>query len=158
SEGLALANGDRLSGGFLGMSEKRIKFEATNGPIELDRAGVIALGVDPGLVVYPRPERDFLELTMADGSRLGGTQARIEQGHVVATTRFKTMIRLALSELVQIHARTAAIAYLSERRPSAERYIGYIGPTRPCRIDLNVDGHPLRLAGQTYDRGLGTQS
>jgi hypothetical protein len=158
SEGLTLANGDRLTGGFLGMNEKRIKFESGNGPIELDRGGIIALGFDPALVVYPRPERDFLELTMADGSRLGVTQARIEQGHVVAMTRFKTLIRLALSELVQIHARTTAIAYLSERKPSAERNVGYVGPPRPCRFDLNVDGHPLRLAGQTYDRGLGTFS
>ena len=43
---------------------------------------------------------------MADGSRLGVTDARIEQGHVVATTRFRARIRLALGELVQIHART----------------------------------------------------
>src|SRR5262249_48666315 len=113
---------------------------------------------DPALVVYPRPEGDYLELTMTDGSRLGVVQARIEQGHVVATTRFKATLRLAVSDLVQIHARSPVIAYLSERKPSAEQYVAYVGPTRPSRQDLNVEGHPLRLAGQTYDRGLGTQS
>jgi hypothetical protein len=158
SEVLWLANGDRLTGGFLGLDEKRIKFQAPTGPIDLDRGGIVALGFDPAPVVYPRPEGPYLELTMADGSRLGVTNARIEQGHVVATTRFKSTIRLALSELVQVHARTSAIAYLSERKATAEQYVGYVGPTRPYRRDLNVDGHPLRLAGQGYDRGLGTQS
>jgi len=158
SEILWLANGDRLVGGFLGLDEKRIKFQAPTGPIQLQRGGIVALGFDPAPVVYPRPEGEYLELTMADGSRLGVSQARIEQGHVVATTRFKSNIRLALSELVQIHARTAAIAYLSERKAAAEQYVAYVGPTRPYRRDVSVDGHPLRLAGQGYDRGLGTQS
>jgi hypothetical protein len=76
----------------------------------------------------------------------------------VATTRSKGTIRLALSELVQIHARTNRISYLSERTPAAAQYVAYVGPTRPYRLDLNVDGHPLRLGGRRYDRGLGTQS
>jgi hypothetical protein len=63
-----------------------------------------------------------------------------------------------LSDLVEVHARTRAVSYLSEQKPAAEQYVPFVGPTRPCRSDLNVDGHPLRLAGQSYDRGLGTQS
>jgi hypothetical protein len=158
TEVLWLANGDRLGGGFLGLDEKRVKFQAATGPAAIERAGVDALGFDPAVVAYPRPEGDFLELTMADGSRLGVTGARIEQGHVVASTRFKTSIRLALSELIQIHARTSTIAYLSERPAAAEQYVPFLGPARPYRRDQNVDGHPLVLAGQGYDRGLGTQS
>jgi hypothetical protein len=158
TEVLWLANGDRLAGGFLGLDEKRVKFQAPTGPTAIERAGVVALGFDPALVNYPRPEGDYLELTMADGSRLGVAGARVEQGHVVATTRFKTTIRLALGELIQIHARTSTVAYLSEHPAAAEQYVAYVGPTRPYRRDQNVDGHPLRLAGQGYDRGLGTQS
>jgi len=33
-----------------------------------------------------------------------------------------------------------------------------VGPTRPYRRDAAVTGHPLRLGGQPFDRGLGTQS
>jgi hypothetical protein len=50
------------------------------------------------------------------------------------------------------------VSYLSDREATASRYVGYVGPTRPYRRDATVDGHPLRLAGQTYDRGLGCQS
>ena len=158
SEVVWLANGDRLTGGFLGLSDKQVKFQAGNGPIELDRTGIVALGFDPALVAYPKPEDDFLELTMADGSRLGVTNPRIEQGQVVATTRFGAVIRLALGDLVQVHARTASVVYLSEREPTASQYVAYVGPTRPYRRDTAVDGHPLRLAGQTFDRGLGCRA
>jgi hypothetical protein len=158
TEVLWLANGDRLTGGFLGLDERKVKFQTPPGPTAIDRAGVVALGFDAAVVAYPRPEGDFLELTMADGSRLGVAGARVEQGYVVATTRFKTTIRLALGELIQIHARTSALSYLSERPASAEQYVSFIGPSRPYRRDQNVDGHPLKLAGQGYDRGLGTQS
>jgi hypothetical protein len=158
SDVLWLANGDRLTGGFLGVDEKKLRFQAPTGPIVLERAGVVAVGFDPAVVAYPRPAGDYLELTMADGSRLGVTGARIEQGHVVAATRFKSTVRLALGELIEIHARTSAINYLSEHPASAEQYVPYLGPSRPYRRNVNVDGHPLVLAGQGYDRGLGTQS
>ena len=75
-----LANGDRLTGGFLGLDDSKIKIQVAGKPVEVDRAGVVALGFDPKLVSYPRPKSDFLELTLKDGSRLGVTEARIEDG------------------------------------------------------------------------------
>lgn len=158
SEVLWLANGDRITGGFLGLDDKKVKFQSGNGPIALDRPGVLALGFDPTLVVYPEAQGATFELTMADGSRLGVSNAKIEHGQVVATTRFNATIRVALSDLVRAHTRSTSVAYLSDREASATQYVGYVGPTRPYRRDLSVDGHPLRLGGQTYDRGLGTQS
>lgn len=155
---LWLANGDRLLGSFLGIDDRSVKFQPGNLPIEIDRAGILALGFDPALVSYPQPKGDYLELSTVDGSKLGVAGARLEQGYIVATTRFGTPIRLALGELVQIHARTSAVSYLSERAADAERYVAYLGPSRPYRRDSNVEGRPLKLSGQTYDRGIGTQS
>ncbi len=158
SEVLWLANGDCLTGLLQGIDDKKIRFQTNNAPIDLDRSGIVAVGFDPALVIYPQPKGDYLELTMGDGSRLGVNDARLEQGQVVATTRFGATIRLALGELAQVHARTASVVYLSERQADADQYVAYLGPTRPYRRDSTVEGHPLRLAGQTYDRGLGTQS
>jgi hypothetical protein len=158
SEVLWLGNGDRIAGGFLGLDDKKVKFQVNGAPVELDRSGVVALGFDPSLVVYPKPRGDYLELTMSDGSRLGVTQPRLEQGQVVATTRFGSTVRIALSELVKVHARTSHVVYLSDREAAATEYVGFVGPSRPYRRDATVDGHPLRLASLTFDHGLGTQS
>ena len=50
------------------------------------------------------------------------------------------------------------MVYLADRTPAKTVYSPYIGPTRAYRTDRAVDGRPFQLAGQTYDRGIGTQS
>jgi hypothetical protein len=153
-----LANGDRLSGGFLGLSESKIKLQIEGKPVEVDRKSMLAVGFDPTVVDYPRPKSDFLELTLGDGTRLGVSRARIDDGSVQATTRFGQSIQFPLADLVRVHARSAAIAYLTERKPLRVQYNPYVGPTRDYRVDRTVDGHLFQLAGQSFDRGIGTQS
>lgn len=158
TEVLWLTNGDRLEGGLLGIGDKTIAFRPSTGKVELDRAGIIALGFDPKLVAYPRPEGPFLELGFVDGSRLGVTAIQLESGQIQATTRFGQAIKLPLGELAQVRVENGPAVYLSEIEPAGAKYVGYLGPTREVRRDRAVDGQPLRLAGKVYDRGLGMQS
>jgi NPCBM/NEW2 domain len=153
-----LANGDRLSGEFLALDDRQIKIQVEGKPVDVDRSGVIAVGFDPGLVNYPRPKSDFLELTLKDGTRLGVALAKLEEGNVVATTRFGQTVQFAQSELARVHARSKTVVYLSELEPSRTEYRSYVGPTRTYRFDRTVDGHVFQLGGQTFDRGVGTQS
>lgn len=157
-EMLWLANGDRQTGGFLGMNARQVALQGDAGAIEVDRSQVIALGFDPALVVYPRPKGVFLELTLTDGSRLGVSGLQADKGQLSAKTRWGAPIKLALSDVARMHVRSDSVVYLSERKPDATEYVGYIGPTRTYRRDAAVDGLALRLGGQAYDRGLGTES
>jgi hypothetical protein len=155
---LWLANGDRMTGSFLGLAAENVEFQTAAGAaVTLPRPGVIAIGFDPAAVRYPKPDRLYLELTFTDGSRLGVTDFRIEQGHLVATTRFGTKVRPPLAVLARVHVRSDVVAYLSEREASAEQFIGYLGrhPQTYGR-DSTWDQHSLRLAGQPYDQGIGT--
>jgi hypothetical protein len=155
---LWLANRDRLAGSFLELTPQKVKFQPEAGPTLVDRSGVVAIGFDPKQANYPRPKEDYLELTFLDGSRLGVTGCRVEQGHVLAATRFGAPIRLPIAELARVHVRGEAISYLSEREPAGVQYQAYVADPRPYRRDESVEGRTLRLAGQPYDRGLGTQS
>lgn len=158
SEVVWLANGDKLTGSWLGLTDKAVEFQPGKAPLKLDRSGVVAIGFDPGQVVYPRPKAGFLELTLSDGSRFGVTGARVEQGHVLAKTRFGSAVKVPLADVSRVHARSSSIVYLSEREAAGAQYVSYVGPTRPYRRDATVEGHPLRLSGQEFERGLGTQS
>jgi hypothetical protein len=153
-----LQNGDRLAGSFLGLDERKLRIQVEGKPVDLDRSGAVALGFDPALASYPRPPTEFLEVTLSDGSRLGLNAPRLSEGSVQARTRFGHPVRFALAELVRISVRSQAVVYLAERTPAAAQYVPFIGPVRHYRADRTVDGHPFRLAGQTYDRGIGTQS
>ncbi|HKI21581.1 MAG TPA: NPCBM/NEW2 domain-containing protein [Isosphaeraceae bacterium] len=153
-----LANGDRLAGGFLGLDDKRLKIQVEGKPAEVERGGIVAIGFDPALVNYPRPESGFIEVTLRDGTRLGVQDARLQDNLVVARTRFGRTIRFPLGELSRIHARSSAVVYLTERKPITTKYIPYVGPIREYRSDRSVRGRVFRLAGQSFDRGIGTQS
>ncbi len=156
AEVLWLANGDRLAGSFLALGSESVTFQPETGQVEIPRSSVLALGFAPELVQYPRPKGIYLELTFTDGSRLGVTDCRVEQGRVLARTRFGAEIKPSLSSLSRVHVRSDAIQFLSDRPAAASRYVGYLGhhPETYGR-DATWDGHPLSLAGQPYDRGLG---
>jgi hypothetical protein len=158
TETVWLVNGDRLSGGFLGLDEQKIKIQIDDKPVEVDRAGVLALGFDPALVNYPRPKTDYLEVALKDGTRLGITGATLDEGSVVGTTRFGLRVRFSLGDVMRVYARSKSVVYLSERKPADVRYVPYFGPSRAYRINRTVDGHLFQLAGQTYDRGIGAES
>lgn len=158
TEVLWLANNDRLGVGFLGMSDKEIRYRAAQKDAAIERGRVVALGFDPALAAYPRPDGGFLELTLADGSRLGVSAPRLERGQLLAKARFGAELRVPLAELVRVHARTPSVAYLAERTPARERYVPYVGPSRSFRRDATIEGHPFKLGGVEYDRGLGTTS
>lgn len=159
SEVARLANGDRVEGSFAGLDDRFVRIQgAGEKPLEFDRAGVEAIGMDPALVSYPRPKGPFLEATLTDGTRLGLAGAKLEKGILTATARFGVEIRIPIADVVRIAARTSAVDYLSERSIDAETYVPYFDSVRPVQADANVEGRPLRLAGRTYDRGLGTES
>ena len=158
SEVAWLVNGDRVTGGFLGLGPEKLAFQGEAGKVELDRGGVVALGFDPALAAYPAPEGLYLELTLTDGSRLGVTEPRVERGRLIAKSRYGASLSVPLDELAGIHVLGGAVAYLADRPDAIAQYQAYVGPTRPFRRDATVDGHPFLLAGVPYDRGLGTQS
>jgi len=159
SEVARLANGDRVEGSFAGLDDRFIRLQGPGGkPLEFDRAGVEAIGMDPALVVYPRPEGSFLEATLTDGTRLGLSGAKLGKGELSAVTRFGATVRIPIAEVVRLAARTPAIEYLSERAIDAETHVPYFNSVRPARIDANIEGRPFRLGGRSYDRGLGTES
>jgi hypothetical protein len=158
TEVLWMTNGDRLTGSFVSLDNHELEFQIDANPVRIDRARVVALGFDPALVVYPRPKNSFLEFALTDGSRLGLASVHLSEGHVQGIARFGEPIRFPLADLSRIYSRSASVVYLSERVPAAVQYVPFIGPTRPLRIDQTVDGHPFQLAGESFDRGVGTQS
>lgn len=152
-----LKNGDALTGGFLGLKEQKVLMRIDGKSVDVDRAGVIAIGFDPSLAAYPARSIDA-ELVLRDGSRLGVTAPSLDDGAIKATTRFGQTLKVGLGEIVRLRARTPSVVYLTERKPERADYVSYVGPKRPFRADRTVDGQPLRLAGQFHDRGLGAQS
>ena len=110
SEVAWLANGDRVVGTFQGMDDRTVRLLVDGAPRELAREGVTALGFDPALVSYPRPDGPYLEVGLADGSRLGLTGVKLERGRVSGVTRFGAEVGAPIDDIALIVPRTAAVA------------------------------------------------
>lgn len=157
SEVVWLGNGDRADGGSIVIDEKLVKLKTAGGLSQFERAGVLAIGYDPALTSYPKPELPFLEVLLLDGSRLGLREAHFETGYLSGSARFGANLKIPMGEISRIDVRSDRIQYLSEQPALQDRYREFVGPTRPYRRDLNVMGGPIRLKGQAFERGLGTQ-
>jgi hypothetical protein len=153
-----LNNGDRVEGGFLGLSGEALEFRTGGGPTTIPRKGVVALAFDPKLVEYARPRDTYVECKLRDGSRIGLGSFRYEQGQVMGTTRAGPPVKLSLSEVDRLTVRSAVVQFLSERPEDGIKYTAYLGSPRPYQRDAAVDGRAICLAGQYHERGLGTQS
>ena len=158
SEVAWLANGDRVVGTFQGMDDRTVRLLVDGAPRELAREGVTALGFDPALVSYPRPDGPYLEVGLADGSRLGLTGVKLERGRVSGVARFGAEVGAPIDDIALIVPRTAAVAYLSERAVDAKSYTPYFDLVRPFQVDADVEGRPMKLGGRRPERGFGTSS
>ncbi len=157
-ERLWLSNGDRLDGLFAGLTEKQILWQPSTGPITLARSGVVALGFNPANVTDQPPRGAFFEWLLLDGSRVGLNPSRVEQGQVIGQTRFGVEVRFPIGEVARVRTLGSSVDYLADRDADRVGYESYLGPTRPYRRNTSILGTSLRLGGQVYDRGLGTQS
>ena len=158
AEQLWLTNGDRLDGLFAGLTDKQVAFQPANGKVALPRSGVVALAFNPAQVAEQPPAGPYLEWALLDGSRVGLDRSRVERGQVIGRARFGGEVRFPVGEVARARVLGAGVEYLSDRDVDKVAYESYLGPTRPYRRGLSVAGTPLRLAGQVYDRGIGTQS
>lgn len=153
-----LANGDRVVGTFEKMDDRVVRLQVDGVPRDLPRDGVTAIGFDPALVSYPRPAGPYLELGLADGSRLGLTDVKLEQGRISGVSRFGAPVDAPIEDVASIIPRTAAVAYLSERPVDAKSYTPYFDVVRPYQVDAAVDSRPMSLGGRRPERGFGTSS
>lgn len=158
SELLWLMNGDRLAGGFLGLDVAKTTVRIGGKDKRLDRTGVQAIGFDPAIVDYPEPKGIYIEATLSDGSRIGLERPKVDQGAVSGKTRFGAAISISLAEVSRLHVRGGGVVFLDDRPATDAVYVGYLGAVAGYRRGENVEGNPLRLLDQTYDRGIGTQS
>jgi hypothetical protein len=155
-EALWMANSDRLAGSFLGLDARQVDFDTGAGGGKIDRAAVVALGLDPALVDYPRPDGAYLEISLTDGSRLGVLGCRVERGELIARTRLGPEVRLPLKELAAVHVLGGSVAYLAGREPTSQQYVPYLDEhPKTFGRDATWDGHHLRVRGRPFDRGLG---
>lgn len=158
-DAVLLRNGDVARGTVEGFAADppavRIK-TADQAATSLPLARVAAVAFDPALARVRKPKGPYARLVTADGSRLSLASATADGTTLKGTTLFRTAIELPLADVVALDVLQGKAVYLSDLKPKKATAEGYNGLAWPWAADRSAKGNPLRLGGQTFDKGLGT--
>jgi hypothetical protein len=158
---LLLRNGDILEGIFTSLDETTVQLEVDKKPVKHARGKVAAIALSTELATPLRPSGPYGRFVLANGSRLSLAQATGFDGkNLSGTTLFDTPIRVPLHQVLALAVFQGAAVHLSDLKPANFTSSSYLTPKEnwPLVTDGSVAGRDLRLAGSTYDKGLGMHS
>src|SRR5262249_30663219 len=153
---LYLRNGDQVSGTLTALDDKEIRFDSPgkkDGKFERGKIAIIALSTD--LARMARPRGPYFRLVLANGSRLALASARTDATTLLGKTLFGAPIQAALDQVSALEMRQGRAVYLSDLKARHYEHTPYLGSRWPYVLDGSVAGYDLRLAGSTYDKGIG---
>lgn len=129
----------------------QFSYEGTSGNIAQARLVGLVFARQP-----PRPEmrEPFQLVLLATGDRLAGSWTALTEETLELTTGWGQRAVLPVSAIAQVQFRNGRLVYLSDLEPAQVEELGYFGRTFTHRRDQGLDGGPLRLAGQTYRKGV----
>jgi hypothetical protein len=154
-----LANGDTAHGTLVGW--------AAGGPLQLDAGGrevavprehVQGVLFNTDLARAAKPRAAYRQLVLNNGARLSLRSAVLEGQEVTGMTLFGAAVRVPLRAVAALNTYQGKAVYLSDLAPRRYDHTPYLGAHWPFAADRSVAGLDLRLAGGTFDKGLGLHS
>ena len=105
-----------------------------------------------------RPTRCDRSSCLPDGVVVSGRWKDLDTSVWKVESPWGQEMKLPAAEVTDVRFRGGRMTYLSDLRPSKVEEIPYFGRRLPWRRDVNLLGEPLKMAGQTYQRGVAVHS
>jgi hypothetical protein len=155
---LVLANGDELSGSFLGMDDQTVRFDSGQGPLDIERNGVQAVALSSDLIAFPKPSGLYATVLLADGSQLTLLSGRLEAGNLRGRAAFGADVSLPIEQVLEVGFHNGRSVDLSDVEPAEYHHVPYLSLRYPFERDRTILGNPIRLHGTVYRKGLSMHS
>lgn len=153
-----LRNGDVLEGTVQELDDKTVRLEAAQKSVSLERDKVAAIALNSELSLAARPRGPIGHVILRDGSRLCLAALEASAKTLTGKTQFGAAVTIPLDRLVALDVHHGPAVYLSDLKPAHYEHTPYLGVRWPFTADTSVAGHPLRLAGSVFDKGIGMHS
>jgi hypothetical protein len=159
------ANGDTRKGIITGLTPQKLQIAvgADNTETSLDLSGIDTIAF--GGVSAPRAIPPLsLRVTTTTGTIL--TVALDKPANFSWSVSDITLAdpagaephKISADHIVSVEVLGGRLVYLSDIDPAKDEQTTFMGTSYPTRANANVTGGPLRVAGTTYDRGLGVHT
>jgi hypothetical protein len=156
---LLLRNGDTIEGVLADLNEKQARLESVQGKeTRVDRDKLAAIALNTALARLTRTRGPYGHLVLTNGCRLSLVSAHCKNQVLAGKTAFNAAVQVPFEQLAALQLRQGAAVYLSDLKPHAYEHTPFLGVRWPYVPDGSVTGGDLRLAGSTYDKGLGLHS
>jgi NPCBM/NEW2 domain len=156
SDMLWLRNGDRIEGSLLGVDEKEARIRPAAGKeIKLQRDKLAVVAFNTELARAPRARRPYGRLVLADGCRISLAAAHTDGNALAGKTLWGAAVHIPLERLIALSIHRGRAVYLSDLKPRRYEHTPYLDLRWPYRLDASVAGYDLRVAGNTFDKGIG---
>jgi hypothetical protein len=154
-----LSNGDTARGTLLGWeSGGPLRLDAAGKPAEIAADRVQSLLLNTQLARASKPRGVYRQVVFTNGARLSVRTAEAAKGELRATTLTGSPVRVPVDALAAVNVYQGSAVYLSDLSPRRYEHTPYLGVSWPVVNDRCVSGLDLRLAGGTYDKGVGLHS
>lgn len=154
-----LRNGDVLEGTVLRFDADELTLESAGKPVKVERRKLAVIGLNTELARLAQPKGPYARLVLVDGSRLSLHSAKADRQALTAKTVFGSDIQVPLEQVDGLDIHQGRAVFLSDLKPKAFEEKPYFAGSRwPYRVDRSVAGNDLRLAGNTFDKGIGMHS
>jgi hypothetical protein len=153
-----LRNGDSLEGTLASMDENNVRLEIDKRSIDVRQDRIAAIAFNTELASKRQPKASYGRLVLANGGRLSLASATSDGKTLTGKTLLGATIHVKLDDVIALAIHQGRAVYLSDLKPSKVEQTPYLDVAAPPVRDASVKGRDLRLAGGTYDKGLGMHS
>jgi hypothetical protein len=134
----------------------QVEVEKRETTVSFDKLAVIALNTD--LVRLAQPKGPYAHLVLANGSRFALAAARADAFTLTGKTLFGAEVHVPVADVIALDLFQGRAVYLSDLAPTRYEFTPFLNDHWPYVPDGSVAGRDLRLAKNTYDKGIGVHS
>ena len=160
---VCLRNGDVVAGVLTGLDEQNVLVKVDKRRVTVKTPQVAYIAFNTELADKLRPKGKYARLILKGdqpgrGGRMTLTLASADEAILTGTTVFGAHVQVPLRDIAALDFHSSSTVYLSDLKESKYIFHPFLDATWPFTVDGNVDEHDLRLAGSTYDKGIGMHS
>jgi hypothetical protein len=155
---LDFVNGDRLTGRFVALADKKIQWESRLRAIDVLVDNVARAVFAARERPATKKDRVQMSIGLDDGTLLIVDSLVTKGKNADLTLADGTRLTTELSRIVFLQPHRGGVTWLSDLAPQGYRHIPFLSIHWPLARDENVLGQPLKTAGQVYFKGLGMHS
>ncbi|MFL5329281.1 MAG: NPCBM/NEW2 domain-containing protein [Gemmataceae bacterium] len=155
---IRLANHDTLIGTITSLDRNTLQIENKGVVTKVPRERVVALALSSELTKLAKPKVPYARIVLTSGARVTLLNAEFHDGRLTGTSAAGPAMRVLLGDVASLNIHNGPAVYLSELTPTKYEHTPYMSVSYPYTADRSVAGGPLRLSGDTFDRGIGLHS